>query len=400
MVALYLLDPQQKTPLQQWQFENQSLIRIGRSPDNDVVLSDLMVSRYHLELQRVQTGHQSAWHLTNRGTNGTFLDGTLVTQSPVADNSIIQLARGGPLLRFQMNPQGKIATTSSLRCDHRGNSANSLFCSRCGQPLTVLRQIRQYQVLRTLGQGGMGTTYLAWDATKTITEHPQLLVLKEMNADMAKIAKARELFEREARTLAALQHSGIPQYYDFFLQDGKKYLAMELIHGQDLERLVLERGPVTPAQAIAWMLQTCDVLEYIHTQDPPLIHRDIKPANLLVRRADNHIVVLDFGAVKESSTAPATRIGAEGFAAPEQERGQPLIQSDLYAVGATLIFLLTGETPFKFLKQRGKGYYFDVSSVPTITPQLRRVIERATDPTPSDRYATAKELAAALKSAH
>nr|WP_235927010.1 protein kinase [Gloeocapsopsis dulcis] len=358
-----------------------------------------MVSRYHLELQHVPTGHQSAWYLTNRGTNGTFLDGILVTHSLVADNSIIQLARGGPLLRFQLDTPGNIAVTSSLRCDHIGNLPNSLFCVRCGQPLTVLRQIRQYQVLRILGQGGMGTTYLAWDATKTIAGPPQLLVLKEMNADMAKIAKARELFEREARTLATLQHPGIPQYYDFFLQDGKKYLAMELIHGQDLERRVLERGPVTPAQAIAWMLQTCDVVDYLHTQEPPLIHRDIKPANLLVRRADNHIVVLDFGAVKESSTAPGTRIGAEGFAAPEQERGQPLIQSDLYAVGATLIFLLTGETPFKFLKQRGTGYHFDVSRVPTITPQLRRVIERATEPNPSDRYATATELATALKSA-
>lgn len=396
MVALYLLEPQQKTPLQQWQFERQSLIRIGRSPDNDVVLSDLMVSRYHLELQRVPS-KQSVWQLTNRGTNGTFLNGILVSQSLIADNSIIQLARGGPLLRFQLNSSENVATSSSWRCDHSGSLPNSLFCSRCGQPLTVLREIRQYQVLRVLGQGGMGTTYLAWDTTKTVADHPQLLVLKEMNADMAKIAKARELFEREARTLATLQHPGIPRYYDFFLQDGKKYLAMELIHGQDLERHVLERGPVTPTQAIAWMLQTCDVLDYLHTQNPPLIHRDIKPANLLVRRADNHIVVLDFGAVKESSTAPGTRIGAEGFAAPEQERGQPLIQSDLYAVGATLIFLLTAETPFKFLKQRGRGYHFDVSRVPTITPQLREVIERATEPIPHDRYATALELAAALK---
>ncbi|MES1021791.1 FHA domain-containing serine/threonine-protein kinase [Gloeocapsa sp. BRSZ] len=396
VVALYLLDPQRKTPLQQWQFDSESRIRIGRSPDNDIILSDPMVSRYHLELQCVHAGDPQRWHLTNRGTNGTFVDGILMTQGVVRDRAMIQLARGGPILRFHLEAT---IVPANLQCDHSGNLPNSLFCTRCGQPLTVLRQIRQYQVLRILGQGGMGTTYLAWDTTKTIA-NPQLLVLKEMNADMAKIAKAQELFEREARTLATLQHPGIPKYYDFFLQDGKKYLAMELIHGQDLERRVLERGPVTPAQAIAWMIQTCDVLDYLHTQDPPLIHRDIKPANLLVRRADNSIVVLDFGAVKQSGTTPGTRIGAEGFAAPEQERGQPLTQSDLYAVGATLIFLLTGETPFKFLKQRGRGYRFDLSSVPTITPQLRRVIERATEPIPSDRYATAPELAAALKSAN
>ncbi|PPS45556.1 FHA domain-containing serine/threonine-protein kinase [Chroococcidiopsis sp. TS-821] len=395
MVALYLLDPQKKTPLQRWQFDSKSQIRIGRSPDNDIVLSEPMVSRYHLELQCVHAEPQR-WYLTNRGTNGTFVDGILMTRGLVRDRAIIQLARGGPILQFH---QAELSLPVNLQCDHSGNLPNSLFCTRCGQPLTVLRQIRQYQVLRILGQGGMGTTYLAWDTARTNAQHPQLLVLKEMNADMAKIAKAQELFEREARTLATLQHPGIPKYYDFFLQDGKKYLAMELIHGQDLERRILERGPVTSAQAIAWMVQTCDVLDYLHKQEPPLIHRDIKPANLLVRRANNSIVVLDFGAVKESNTTPGTRIGAEGFAAPEQERGQPLTQSDLYAVGATLIFLLTGETPFKFLKQRGRGYRFDLSGVPTITPQLRKVIERATEPIPSDRYATAFELTAALKSA-
>jgi serine/threonine-protein kinase len=171
---------------------------------------------------------------------------------------------------------------------------------------------------------------------------------------------------------------------------------MELIHGQNLEQLVYQQGAVTQAKAIAWMLQTCEVLNYIHSQNPPLIHRDIKPANLILRTVDRRIVVLDFGAVKETGTAFVTRIGAEGYSAPEQERGQPLTQSDLYAIGPTLIFLLTGEAPFKFYRPRGKGYQFEIETVPTITPQLREVIERVTQPQPSDRYATAKQLAAAL----
>jgi serine/threonine-protein kinase len=259
----------------------------------------------------------------------------------------------------------------------------------------------------------MGTTYLAWDrAGETLLKEHQgqpqaggllgkrLLVLKEMNADMAKIGKARELFEREAHTLRTLEHPGIPKYYDFFVEGGKKYLAMELIHGQDLEKLILERGPVTQSQAIAWMIQTCEVLDYIHSQQPPLIHRDIKPANLMVRTADNRIVVLDFGAVKEIGTAPGTRIGAEGYCAPEQDRGQPLTQSDLYAIGPTLIFLLTGEAPFRFYRLRGRSYRFQVESVPTITPKLRAVLERVTEPSPSDRYQTARELASALAVCH
>jgi serine/threonine-protein kinase len=341
-----------------------------------------------------------------------------VIQSPLPDNSLLQLAQGGPILQFQIQEvtvleisvrsqqqiqeteENAVATLQSAQgrytCTHEGNSPNNLFCIHCGQPLSVQQKIRHYQVLRTLGQGGMGTTYLAWDAAGLIAGMPQLLVLKQMNADMVRIAKAQELFEREAHTLKSLNHPGIPKYYDFFVEDGKKYLAMELIHGQDLEKRVYTTGPVTPNQAIAWMIQTCDILEYLHSQEPPLIHRDIKPANLMVRSSLNRIVVLDFGAVKEIGTVPGTRIGAEGYCAPEQERGQPLTQSDLYAIGPTLIFLLTGENPFKYYRQRGRNFRFDVAKVPTISSQLRDVIDRVTEPLPRDRYQTAKELAAAL----
>ncbi|MEA5549880.1 FHA domain-containing serine/threonine-protein kinase [Anabaena cylindrica UHCC 0172] len=411
MVTLTLLDTQDKIPLKQWCFEGSTVIRIGRAVDNHVVLNDSLVSRYHLELKQLSSGSKGdAWQVISQGTNGTFLNGTLVTKSTLPDDSFLELAQGGPLLKFQLQdtpeptaspwqPMHKETQNPSAACTHEGNSPANLFCVHCGQPLSVKQQIRHYQVLRTLGQGGMGTTFLAWDATGLSTGLPQLLVLKEMNADMARIAKAQELFAREANALKCLNYPGIPKYYDFFVENGKKYLAMELIHGQDLEKRIYNTGPVTPNQAIAWMVQTCDILEYLHGQEPPLIHRDIKPANLMVRSANNRVVVLDFGAVKETGTAPGTRIGAEGYCAPEQERGQPLTQSDLYAIGPTMIFLLTGENPLKFYRQRGRAFGFDVRSVPTITPQLREVIERVTESLPRDRYQSAKELAKALISA-
>lgn len=403
MVKLTLLHPQASTPLQQWDFQSQSTIRIGRSPDNDIILDDPLVSRHHLELRASPSPSGNLWQIINQGTNGTFLNGVLVSRGVVHDDALIQLAREGPLLKFQLEepiPQQlkpALPIPESQGCNHKGNPSNNLFCIHCGQPLvTIQRSIRQYQVLRTLGQGGMGTTYLAWDKEGSRQGQPKLLVLKEMNADMAQVSKAQELFEREARTLKTLTHSGIPQYYDFFVEGGKKYLAMELIHGQDLEQRVLRFGPATPRQAIEWMIQTCDVLGYIHSCDPPLIHRDIKPANLMVRHRDNRIVVLDFGAVKEIGTVPGTRIGAEGYSAPEQDRGTPVTQSDLYAIGPTLIFLLTGETPLKYYRRRGSGYGFEVSNIPTITPQLREVIERVCEPKVRDRYQTAAELANAL----
>ncbi|MEM1170796.1 MAG: FHA domain-containing serine/threonine-protein kinase [Cyanobacteria bacterium P01_H01_bin.35] len=404
MIRLTLLDPQKNTPLKNWDFQSESIIKVGRSPDNNIVLSDSLVSRYHLELHKISKSQSgNIWRLVSQGTNGTFVNGVLMSQGIVSDGSLIQLARGGPIFKFQVQPE--FAAKIPQQCCPRAgdNPTGNLFCIYCGKPIQVQRSIRQYQVLRILGQGGMGTTYLAWDRERhnlQVGTSPAaaLVVLKEMNADMAQIRKAQELFEREARALKSLDHSGIPKFFDFFVEEDKKYLAMEMIHGQDLEKRIATQGPILPQQAIEWMIQTCQVLEYIHSQDPPLIHRDIKPANLLVRRRNNQIVVLDFGAVKEIGTPLGTRIGAEGYSAPEQDRGQPLTQSDLYAVGATLIFLLTGQSPMHFYDNRGNGYRFYIESVPTITPQLRGAIEQVTQPLPGDRYQTAPELAEALNS--
>lgn len=403
MVTLALLDAAKQKSLHQWRFEKPEVIRIGRSPDNDLVLDDPVVSRQHLELRKVQrTNGESSWQLFSYGTNGTLVNDLFVSQAAVwvADGSFIQLARGGPILKFQIEtspaPKSAPKKVSPPACTHANNPPNTLFCIHCGQPIHVERRIREYQVLKTLGQGGMGTTYLAFVPPTVGMQRPTMLVLKEMNADMTRIPKARELFEREARVLKGLHHPGIPQFFDFFVEEGKKYLAMEMIHGQDLEKRVYERGPVVLSVAIDWMIQTCEVLEYIHSQDPPIIHRDIKPANLMVRNIDNGIVVLDFGAVKEIGTPLGTCIGAPDYTAPEQNRGEPLTQSDLYAVGATLIFLLTGESPQKFFELRGHSYGFNLKNDPRITPQVRAAIEKVTQPKPSDRYQTASELARAL----
>lgn len=398
MVTLTLLDPNTRDPLQQWNFPNQVRIRIGRASDNDIVLSHFLeVSRHHLELKQVShASPPTHWQLTSHGTNGTFLNGMLVSQSLIANESSIQLAKDGPVLQFQVTRP--LARKNSC-CTPENNPANSLFCVHCGQPLVEQEQfVRHYQILKTLGRGGMGTTYLAWDRAGSGTGQPQTLVLKEMNADMAKIAKAQELFEREARILKSLNHPGIPKYYDFFIEEGKKYLAMELIHGQNLEARIYQRGPVTPQQGIEWMIQTCEILNYLHTLHPPLAHRDVKPANLMVRHLDSRIILLDFGAVKEIGTPLGTRIGAEGYSAPEQDRGQSCPQSDLYAIAPTLTFLLAGETPLKHYRYQGNFYRLDVAGIPTISPALRQVIEKASDPRLKQRYQTATELSRDLRS--
>ncbi|HEY9836120.1 MAG TPA: FHA domain-containing serine/threonine-protein kinase, partial [Vampirovibrionales bacterium] len=301
VVTLILVDDT-NSPIKQWRFDNADVIRIGRSPEQtDLVLDDPVVSRLHLELHLTQDStHGKVWELINYGTNGTFVNGHPVQRSRLSNGALIQLARGGPLLKFILEPSvsptspASPASPVSPVCTHANNPPNTLFCIHCGAPIHVERQIREYQILKTLGQGGMGTTYLAFVPPEENNPRPKMLVLKEMNADMTRIPKARELFEREARILKGLNHPGVPQFYDFFVDEGKKYLAMAMIHGQDLEQRVYQRGPVVLSQAIDWMIQTCEVLEYIHAQSPPIVHRDIKPANLMVRTVDNRIIVLDF----------------------------------------------------------------------------------------------------------
>lgn len=407
MVNLALLDLQNKTLVAEWHFEGTERVRIGRSPDNDVVIDNPVVSRQHLELKKIGSsgtgsGTDETWQLTSYGTNGTFINGTLVTVTTINHGALIQLAKNGPVLRFTLEkssegnePELPLSAPQKV-CTHQDNPPNNLFCIHCGEPLHVERIIGNYQILRTLGIGGMGTTYLAVKRVEGLVPSRQLLVLKEMNADLTKIPKAQELFEREARILSSLNHPGIPKFLDFFVADGKKCLVMEMIHGQDLEKIVFTKGPVVMHQAISWMRQTCEVLDYLHNQDPPIVHRDIKPANLMVRNLDRRIVVLDFGAVKEIGTPLGTCIGAPDYTAPEQNRGEPLTQSDLYGVGTTLIFLLTGESPQKFVQLTGQGYRFNLNGDPRIPPELIAVIARATEPKPSDRYQTAVELSQAL----
>lgn len=424
MLIVTLLHPQDLTPLRQWRFEQEKVVRIGRAPGNQIILNDPVVSRFHLEMHQVEPPANSGsaqppdWELINFSVNGTFLEGQAIAQTKVAQEILVQLAKGGPLLRLQVQPTRSYSSlpappepvsappppapeSAPTRCTHAGNPPENLFCIHCGQPVWVEKTIRQYQVLRVLGRGGMGTTFLVWNpaGVPRPVGPPQgrLQVLKEMNADIARIPKAQELFEREASTLKSLSHPGIPRYYDFFIEDGKKYLVMELVHGSDLEKRVRRQGLVAPRQAIEWMMQTCEVLNYLHNRPIPIIHRDIKPGNLLVRNLDNRIVVLDFGAVKAVGAPTGTRIGAEGYSAPEQVQGRPVIQSDLYAIGSSLVFLLAGKSPQRFLQPTKQSYRLNVEGVSTIPPSIQAVIMKATAPEASDRYQTAKELIRALR---
>jgi serine/threonine protein kinase len=204
---------------------------------------------------------------------------------------------------------------------------------------TVLEN--RYQIHSKLGEGGMGAVYRAWD-----TRLDQWVAIKE-NALATR--ESADQFQREAKMLAHLHHGNLPRVIDHFVaSNGSQYLVMDYIEGEDLAELLKRRGPMPEAQAVAWIDKVGDALAYLHAQRPPIIHRDVKPNNIKLT-PQGAIYLVDFGIAKMGDAQARTSIGARGvtpgFSPPEQYGGGTGPYSDVYALGATLYALLTGQTP-------------------------------------------------------
>src|SRR4030095_1865108 len=210
------------------------------------------------------------------------------------------------------------------------------------EPGTILQD--RYLLTKQIGQGGMGAVYIATDQRFGST-----VALKETFFDDPNLRKA---CEREARLLNHLRHPALPRVSDHFVEDEGQFLVMEYIAGDDLAEKLKERGGAfTPSEVLNWADQLLDALDYLHTQEPPVIHRDIKPQNLKLT-ARQHIVLLDFGLAK--GTLAQTKVTATGSVFGYSRNYAPLEQiqgagtdprSDLYSLAATLYHLMTGVTP-------------------------------------------------------
>jgi tRNA A-37 threonylcarbamoyl transferase component Bud32 len=203
---------------------------------------------------------------------------------------------------------------------------------------------RRFQVLGQLGVGGQGTAYLATD-----THEKSHVVLKEfilpVYVDVTVRRQALERFENEARILKHLDHDQIVKLIDFFVEDHRSYLVLEHIEGKSLKQIVDEQGPLSEKQVIELAKQMCTMLEYLHGLEPPVVHRDFTPDNLILRN-DGKLKLVDFNVAQQTdSTATGTVVGKHAYLPPEQFRGTPVPQSDLYSLGATLHYLLTGQDP-------------------------------------------------------
>jgi eukaryotic-like serine/threonine-protein kinase len=262
------------------------------------------------------------------------------------------------------------------------------------QPQEIIAD--RYSILHILGQGGIGITYAAEDL-----QTGEKVALKAVSLRRTDDFKVLELFEREAKVLSQLKHPAIPSYIDYF-EVGKRrdrffYLAQQLADGQSLAGLI-ENGWHPPVTEVRWIAnQILDILVYLQQLTPPVIHRDIKPQNI-IRRNDGQIFLVDFGAVQDvyhqTITGGSTVVGTYGYMAPEQFRGKAILATDLYGLGATLIYLLTGKAPADLPQRKLK---IDFRSHLRINKQFADWVDRMIEPVAEDRFSAAKEALAVLR---
>jgi serine/threonine protein kinase len=261
-------------------------------------------------------------------------------------------------------------SSSSLTCTTCGalNTPDASLCEHCQRPLLLSAYLLsqalfhdRYYLIDKLGTGGFGSVYKASDTQCA----SRLVAIKEISLRglaPEMMAEATNTFRREADLLSRLTHDSLPRLYEHIRKHEQWYLVLDFIDGETLEdyqnkapnkRLLL-------GEVLAIGLQLCDILEYLHAHQPPIIFRDLKPSNI-IRSPEGKMYVIDFGIArffKPGQSKDTIPLGSPGYAAPEQYgRAQTTPSADLYSLGAILHQLLTGkdpaETPLRFVALRG-----------------------------------------------
>lgn len=287
-------------------------------------------------------------------------------------------------------------------CSHPENPHLSNTCQSCGSLLRKLRD--RYRVNQALAQGGFGATFLAQD--ESLPGEP-VCVIKQLRPPTNVpdiLPMARELFAREANTLGKIgNHPQVPRLLDYFEENQEFYLVQEYINGWTLQQEIKRNGPMSEAGVKQFLSEILGIIQYIH--DRQVIHRDIKPNNLIRRAEDARLVLIDFGAVKnqvnqmgglnENTTLTAYSVGTNGFAPPEQIAMRPVYASDIYAVGITCLYLLTGKAPKDFNYHPATGEMLWKREV-RLSEHFTKVIEKMLEASVRHRYQSAKEVLQAL----
>jgi hypothetical protein len=249
----------------------------------------------------------------------------------------------------------------------------------------------ELKILMLLACGGMSSVYLARNRSG------ERLVVKELSlpegTDGNSLTKVHEMFAREAQILSKLNHPHIVKVLDHFVENGRNYLILEFIAGLTLRQQVQLHGPFREVDAVEIAKQLSEIFIYLHGFTPPIIHRDLTPDNLVIDSADQKITLIDFGAANEFiGSATGTLVGKQCYIPPEQFRGQAVPQSDLYALGATMHFLLTGEDPEPITPSH------PMKIKTSVTSAMDNLVAKLTAAEPEDRIQSAETLLSLLNS--
>jgi serine/threonine-protein kinase len=273
--------------------------------------------------------------------------------------------------------------------------------------LTLLNN--RYRVLQTLGGGGFSNTFLAEDTHMPSARRCVIKQLKPVNNDPQTYKIIQERFQREAAVLEDLGdgNNQIPRLYAYFTEAGQFYLIQEFIEGDTLTKKVEKQGKLPEHEVKQLLVSLLPVLDYVHSRQ--MVHRDIKPDNIIIRNRDNLPVLIDFGAVKEAmntvvndprNSAQSMVIGTPGYMPSEQAGGRPTFSSDLYSLGLTAVFLLTGKIPQELETDARTGEFMWRRHAPNINSNLAMVLDQAIRFSARDRFGNAKAMLNALQSAN
>lgn len=251
----------------------------------------------------------------------------------------------------------------------------------------------KYKILNQIGQGGMSTVYLAVNEQAN-----KLWAIKEVRKDgQADFEVIKQSQIVETNLLKKLNHRNLPSIIDVIDQRYSFLIVMDYIEGKPLSDVLSERKSLPCEDIIEWAKQLCNVLEYLHTRNPPIIYRDMKPSNIMLK-PDGSIVLIDFGIArefKEQNVEDTSCLGTRGYAAPEQfgGQGQTDVRTDIYCLGATIYHLVTGHNPsnppYEMYPIRRWNSSFSSG--------LENIILRCTQKNPDDRYQSCEELLYALE---
>ncbi len=253
-------------------------------------------------------------------------------------------------------------------------------------------QNNNLKVVRQLALGGWSAIYLVQEANTKLKVLKESVIPPGTNETLKE--KAQSMFLREAQLLLKLNHPQIVRVYEHFVEDNRHYLLLDYLSGQTVKQAVKLQGPYHQLDVIDYAKQLAEILIYLHSQTPAVLHRDLTPDNLIIN-SEGRLTLIDFGAANEMlGTATGTMVGKQSYIAPEQFQGHATEQSDLYAVGATMYFMLSGQEAVPMTQASPRQA--EKNGTGTVSLALNKLVEDLTAQDPASRPASAHELKARL----